>query len=119
MVLADRLDEVTKVVDDRFEIDLPLLRSEETRVVHDAHGPARLRDRAELFIIEISPVRVGAADSGVADEQRLSFIVNRDGVEETLSTDMGKIDEDPLRVQKLDEFGAGLRKTRIALSIQW
>jgi hypothetical protein len=51
--------------------------AEEAAVIHDADDAAGVGDGAELFVVDVPPVRVHAGDAGVGDEERAGAVVGR------------------------------------------
>ena len=108
VVVADGFDDVHQVVRDRARAATEEWLAEEARLIHDPDRSARVRDGAELFVVEVSPVRAHPGDARVGHDERERAIVRDDGVEEAAAIDVREIDEDTLRVERLDVRATGV-----------
>ena len=94
VVFANGLHDVREVIDDRGRAAAAPVRAAEIAAVEDhADHAAGVGDRAQLRVVEIAPARVNARHSGMRGEQRLSAVMDLDGVEEAARVDVRQIDE--------------------------
>ena len=88
VVLANRVDDVLKMIDDGRRGDAA---SAEKRSVH--HHPDRasaVGHPGKLLVGDVAPVRVHSIQSGVGHEQGQRLVVDFDGIEETRAADVGE-----------------------------
>ena len=99
MVFAYRVHDVLEVPDDGVRGLAGAALPEEARLVHDPDSAAGSSDRAELLVVDVSPVRIHAAHARVRHDERKARIVRLHRIEKSLPVDVREVDEDPLLVE--------------------
>ena len=112
-LFARDIDDVFHMLDQHRPIVRSASTPEKPVVGHDGNHPASLGDGPDLSVIEITPMRTDAIDSGVRDDERLTGIMDIDRIPETFRSNMSQIDEYALRIKLFDKLTSLWRQTFI------